>query len=111
MVTGEVKALANETARATEQIGAQVAAMQAATGEAVAAIRGIDRTISQINEISTTVASAVEQQGSAAHEITRSTTGLGAAEVLSSSSELAAQTNRLRHTSSTGSWPICARHR
>jgi methyl-accepting chemotaxis protein len=119
VVASEVKALANETARATEEIAGQVAAMQAATQEAVAAIRGIDRTISQINEISSAVASAVEQQGTATHQITRSTqdaargtrdvsdnvvvvhqaastTGIGAAQVLSSSSELADQTGRLR---------------
>jgi len=71
VVASEVKSLANQTAKATEEISAQVAAMQGATGEAVQAIQGIGGTIGAINEIATTIASAVEEQGSATQEIAR----------------------------------------
>jgi methyl-accepting chemotaxis protein len=71
VVASEVKSLANQTAKATEEISAQVAAMQGATGEAVQAIQGIGGTIGTINEIATTIASAVEEQGAATHEIAR----------------------------------------
>ncbi len=71
VVASEVKTLANQTAKATEEIAAQVAAMQGATGEAVQAIQGIGGTIGSINEIATTIASAVEEQGAATQEIAR----------------------------------------
>jgi methyl-accepting chemotaxis protein len=71
VVASEVKSLANQTARATEEIGAQVAAMQSATSEAVQAIQSITGTIGAINEIAATIASAVEEQGAATHEIAR----------------------------------------
>jgi methyl-accepting chemotaxis protein len=71
VVASEVKGLASQTAKATEEISAQVAAMQAATGEAVTAIHGIGGTIGTINEIATAIASAVEQQGAATKEIAR----------------------------------------
>jgi methyl-accepting chemotaxis protein len=71
VVASEVKSLANQTAKATEEISAQVAAMQGATGEAVQAIQGIGGTIGAINEIATTIASAVEEQGAATQEIAR----------------------------------------
>ena len=72
VVAGEVKNLATQTAKATEEIGAQIAAMQGATGQAVGAIRSIGETISRMNEIATSIASAVEEQGAATNEIARS---------------------------------------
>ncbi|MGE5478773.1 MAG: methyl-accepting chemotaxis protein [Bacteroidales bacterium] len=72
VVAQEVKSLANQTAKATEDIQAQVAAIQAATDKAVAAIGGITQTIDTISSITTTVASAVNQQGAATGEIARS---------------------------------------
>lgn len=72
VVAGEVKNLANQTARATGDISAQIGAVQAATRNAVAAIGEIGAVIVSINEISTSVASAVEEQGAATQEIARS---------------------------------------
>jgi methyl-accepting chemotaxis protein len=71
VVAQEVKALAAQTAKATDQIGAQVASMQGATDEVVQAIRRITETIAAMNEIATTIAAAVDQQGSATGEIAR----------------------------------------
>jgi methyl-accepting chemotaxis protein len=73
VVASEVKNLANQTARATEEITAQINAMQGSTQEAVTAIGVIDKTVGQISEIATAIASAVEQQGAATQEITRNT--------------------------------------
>ena len=72
VVASEVKALANQTARATEDISAQIASIQAATGGAVGAIKGIGETIGRINGIASGIAAAVEQQASATQEIARS---------------------------------------
>ena len=69
VVASEVKALANQTAQATEEISAQIQSIQAATGEAVNAIQAIGGTIAEINEISNAIAAAVEQQGAATGEI------------------------------------------
>jgi methyl-accepting chemotaxis protein len=69
VVASEVKALANQTAKATEEISAQIQGIQNATGEAVNAIQAIGGTIAQIDEISTEIASAVDQQGAATREI------------------------------------------
>ncbi len=69
VVASEVKNLATQTARATEEITAQIAGMQGATGEAVSAIGNIGRTISEINEVVGSIASAVEEQGAATGEI------------------------------------------
>jgi methyl-accepting chemotaxis protein len=69
VVASEVKALANQTAKATEEISAQIQDIQAATGNAVAAIQAIGGTIAEINEISGAIAAAVEQQGAATSEI------------------------------------------
>ena len=69
VVAAEVKNLANQTAQATEDIAHQIAGMQSVTGEAVTAINGIGQTIGRINEIATTVASAIEEQGAATREI------------------------------------------
>ncbi len=71
VVASEVKGLANQTSRATEDIGTQIGQMQTATKEAVEAIQGITRIIGEISGIATTIASAVEQQGAATAEITR----------------------------------------
>lgn len=65
VVASEVKGLANQTARATEDIGRQIGEMQAATNQTVAAIQRITRIIAEISEIATAIASAVEQQGAA----------------------------------------------
>jgi methyl-accepting chemotaxis protein len=69
VVASEVKALANQTAQATEEISTQIQSIQAATSEAVGAIQSIGGTIAEINEISNAIATAVEQQGAATREI------------------------------------------
>ena len=71
VVASEVKALANQTAKATEEISAQVAAMQATTSDAVVAIRSITQTIAQMSEITVNISGAVEEQGAATREIAR----------------------------------------
>jgi len=71
VVASEVKALASQTAKATEEISAQVAAMQASTQEAVNSINAITGTIAQMSQITTTISAAVEEQGSATQEIAR----------------------------------------
>lgn len=71
VVASEVKALAEQTAKATEEISQQVGSMQDATGKSVAAITDISGTISRMSEIATVVAAAVEEQGAATHEIAR----------------------------------------
>ena len=119
VVASEVKALANQTAKATEEISAQVAAMQASTSEAVASIGGITETISQMSEITVSISSAVEQQGGATREIARNiqsvaagsneisthiggvttaaaATGKAASEVLANARELDTQSGMLR---------------
>jgi methyl-accepting chemotaxis protein len=69
VVASEVKALANQTAKATEEISAQVQGIQAATGDAVSAIQAIGGTIAEIDKISSEIANAVDQQGQATREI------------------------------------------
>ncbi len=119
VVASEVKTLANQTGKATEEIASQVTAIQAATKSAVEAIKGIDGTIGQMREISTTIAAAIEEQGAATGEITRSTqetargteavsrniagvneaagnTGTAASQVLASAGELGRQAETLR---------------
>lgn len=119
VVASEVKSLANQTAKATEEIAAQIGSIQTVTGEAVTAIQGIGGTIGHINEISTTIASAVEEQGAATQEIARNTqqaakgteqvssniagvnraageTGAAASQVLSSAEDLGRQSETLR---------------
>jgi methyl-accepting chemotaxis protein len=71
VVASEVKNLANQTARATGDIQAQVSAIRVETGRAVTAVQGIARTISAVNQITVTIASAVEEQGAATNEIAR----------------------------------------
>lgn len=72
VVASEVKSLANQTAKATQEIGEQIAQIQSATKEAVAAIRGIGGTIEEVSSIAITIAAAVEEQGTATSEIARS---------------------------------------
>jgi methyl-accepting chemotaxis protein len=71
VVASEVKNLASQTANATDEIRAQIANMQQVTTSAVGAIRNIGITITEINEVTTAIASAVEQQGAATREIAR----------------------------------------
>ena len=71
VVASEVKSLANQTAKATEEIGTQIAQIQSATKEAVDAIRLITGTIQEVSAISISIAAAVEQQGAATAEIAR----------------------------------------
>jgi methyl-accepting chemotaxis protein len=119
VVASEVKALANQTAKATEEISSQVAAMQASTSEAVASIGGITETIAQMSEITVSISTAIEQQGGATREIARNiqsvaagsnevsahiggvttaaaATGKAASEVLASARELDTQSGMLR---------------
>ncbi len=119
VVASEVKSLANETAKATEEISAQIQAMQGATADAVKAIQGIGSIIAEISEITTTIASAVEEQGAATQEIARNVqqasqgtqevssnisgvtqaageTGAAASQVLGAAGELARQGDRLQ---------------
>jgi methyl-accepting chemotaxis protein len=71
VVAGEVKALAGQTSRATEEIGAQIAGMQRATQRSITAITGIEHTIREIGNISSAIAAAVTEQGAATQEIAR----------------------------------------
>jgi methyl-accepting chemotaxis protein len=119
VVASEVKALASQTAKATEEISAQVAAMQASTSDAVLSIGNITGTIAQMSEITSNISSAVDQQGSATREIARNiqsvaagsnevnahiggvstaaaATGTAAADVLSNARELDGQSAMLR---------------
>ena len=119
VVASEVKNLANQTGKATDEIGNQIAEIQAATSEAVTAIEAIGKTISEVDEIASTIASAVEQQGAATQEIARnveqaaagtqevssnidgvnqaaSDTGTAATKIQTSAAELSQQSDRLR---------------
>jgi methyl-accepting chemotaxis protein len=98
VVASEVKSLATQTAKATEDISAQVKAIQGATVDSVRAIEGITGTITRINEIATTVASAVEEQGAATQEIARNVqqASVGTADV---SSNIAGVTQAANETS------------
>jgi methyl-accepting chemotaxis protein len=119
VVASEVKALASQTAKATEEISAQVAAMQASTSDAVLSIGNITGTIARMSEITSNISSAVDQQGSATREIARNiqsvaagsnevnahiggvstaaaATGTAAADVLSNARELDGQSAMLR---------------
>jgi len=120
VVAGEVKNLANQTAKATEEISLQIDEIQQATNGSVTAISSVSTTITEINEISTAISAAVEQQGSATQEIARNVeqaakgtddvnanisgvkkaaglTGEAASEVLGASEDLADKSTELRH--------------
>ncbi|MDB5412044.1 MAG: hypothetical protein JWR10_379 [Rubritepida sp.] len=119
VVASEVKNLAAQTARATEEIAAQIGGIQGTTEQAVTALRSISVTIERMNEVTTAIAAAVEQQGAATREIARSAalvaegtgavtrrindvrnasgeTGRSAGEVLVASNDLALQAGVLR---------------
>ncbi|MBI1244510.1 MAG: HAMP domain-containing protein [Alphaproteobacteria bacterium] len=72
VVASEVKNLAGQTAKATDDISAQIGSIQETTGSVVSAIGGIGGTIARINEISTAIAAAIEEQSAATSEISRS---------------------------------------
>ncbi|MCH7711297.1 MAG: CHASE3 domain-containing protein [Proteobacteria bacterium] len=118
VVASEVKSLAAQTAKATEQIGGQIGAIQGATEESVKAIGGIAEVIRELDEIATAIASAVEEQGAATQEIARNVqeaakgtgevssnmegiskaaaeTGAASGQVLSSTQELSQQATRM----------------
>src|SRR5215475_2449452 len=119
VVAAEVKTLATQTAKATEEIGSQIASMQTATKESVEAIKEIGATIKRISDIAASISAAVEQQGSAtndiarnAHEAARGTshvasnitevnrgageTGTASGQVFAAAQSLARESNQLR---------------
>jgi len=73
VVASEVKSLASQTAKATEDISQQIAAVQRVAQDAMEAIKGIGGTIAEVSEVATAIAAAVEEQGAATQEITRNT--------------------------------------
>ena len=119
VVASEVKALAEQTAKATGEIGQQIAGIQAATQESVGAIKEISGTIERLSEISSTIAAAVEEQGAATQEISRNVqqaaqgtqqvsanitdvqrgageTGSASSQVLAAAQSLSGDSNRLK---------------
>jgi methyl-accepting chemotaxis protein len=119
VVASEVKALAEQTARATGEIGEQINGIQSATQDSVEAIKEIGTTIGRLSEISAVIASAVEEQGAATREISRNVqqaaqgtmevssniadvergaaeTGSASSQVLSAAQSLATDSNRLK---------------
>ena len=119
VVASEVKALAEQTSKATGEIGQQITGIQAATQESVGAIQAISTTIEKLSEISSTIAAAVEEQGAATQEISRNVqqaargtqqvsanitdvqrgageTGTASSQVLSSAQSLSSDSNRLK---------------
>jgi len=119
VVATEVKALAEQTAKATGEIGQQITGIQAATQESVGAIREISATIERLSEIASAIAAAVEEQGAATQEISRnvqhasegtkevstnivdvrrgaSETGSASSEVLSAAKSLSSNSERLK---------------
>jgi methyl-accepting chemotaxis protein len=119
VVASEVKALAEQTAKATGEIGQQITGIQAATQESVGAIKQISGTIERLSEIASTIAAAVEEQGASTQEISRnvqqaaqgtqqvssnitdvqrgaSETGSASAQVLSAAKSLSSDSNRLK---------------
>lgn len=102
VVASEVKSLANQTGKATEEIAAQISAMQSATTASVEAIKGIGTTINRVSEIATSIASAVEEQGTATQEIARNVqqAAAGTSEVSSNIAGVAEAANETAKTSS-----------
>ncbi|WP_246660820.1 methyl-accepting chemotaxis protein [Tardiphaga sp. vice154] len=119
VVASEVKALAEQTAKATGEIGQQISGIQSATQESVGAIKEISGTIERLSEISSTIAAAVEEQGAATQEISRNVqqaalgtqqvssnivdvqrgageTGSASSQVLSAARSLSSDSNRLK---------------
>ncbi len=103
VVASEVKELANQTARATADIARQMEGMAEATSQAVAAIREIRATIERISEISTGIASAVEEQGAATSEIARNVqeASRGTSEVTGSMAAVNAAASETGHAAET----------
>jgi len=99
VVASEVKTLATQTAKATDEIAAQVRSIQDATASSAEAIENITRTIGRVSEISTAIASAVEEQGAATQEIARNVqqAAVGTQEV---SSNIVSVTEAATHTGS-----------
>jgi methyl-accepting chemotaxis protein len=119
VVASEVKALAEQTAKATDEIGQQISGIQSATQDSVGAIKEISGTIEKLSEISSTIAAAVEEQGAATQEISRNVqqaaqgsqqvsshitdvqrgaheTGSASSQVLSAAQSLSRDSNRLK---------------
>ena len=119
VVASEVKALAEQTAKATGEIGQQITGIQAATQESVSSIKEISGTIEKLSEIASTIASAVEEQGAATQEISRNVqqaargtqqvssnitdvqrgageTGSASSQVLSAAQSLSGESSRLK---------------
>jgi methyl-accepting chemotaxis protein len=119
VVASEVKALAEQTAKATGEIGQQINGIQGATQDSVNAIKEISGTIEKLSEISSTIAAAVEEQGAATHEISRNVqqashgtqqvssnitdvqrgageTGVASSQVLSAAQSLSSDSNHLK---------------
>ncbi|KJC51163.1 chemotaxis protein [Bradyrhizobium sp. LTSP885] len=119
VVASEVKALAEQTSKATDEISQQISGIQSATQESVGAIKEIGNTIAKMSEIASTIASAVEEQGAATREISRnvqqaahgtqqvstsvadvrrgaSETGASSAEVLAAAKSLSSESGRLK---------------
>jgi methyl-accepting chemotaxis protein len=119
VVASEVKALAQQTAKATGEIGQQITGIQSATQDSVNAIKEISGTIERLSEISSTIAAAVEEQGAATQEISRNVqqaaqgtqrvsanitdvqrgageTGSASSQVLSAAQSLSGESNRLK---------------
>ena len=119
VVASEVKALAEQTAKATGEIGQQITGIQAATQDSVGAIKEISGTIERLSEISSTIAAAVEEQGAATQEISRNVqqaaqgtqqvssnitdvqrgateTGSASSQVLAAAQSLSSDSNRLK---------------
>ncbi|MFT6670375.1 MAG: methyl-accepting chemotaxis protein [Afipia broomeae] len=101
VVAQEVKNLAGQTAKATDEISSHIVNMQSATRESVAAIKAIGQTIEQINDIATSIAAAVEQQGAATHEIAKSVQAAATVttEVAANVGDVARGANRTGETS------------
>ena len=102
VVASEVKNLANQTAKATEDIVGQIATIQGSTGEVVNVIRNIGTTIREVNSIATTIAAAVEEQGAATGEIARNVqeTASATREVTSTIEQVSAAANESGHAAS-----------
>ena len=119
VVASEVKALAEQTAKATGEIGQQIASIQSATAESVDVIREVSATIERLSQISATIAAAIEQQGAATQDISRNVqqtaqgtqrvsdnilevqhgaveTGSASAQVLSAAQSLSEESSRLK---------------
>ena len=111
VVASEVKSLASQTAKATEEISANIAEMQATTEQSVQAVQTISRTIGEINDVSTSIASAIEEQGAATKEIARNVqqASAGTAKVSSNAggiSQAADDTGRIASRVNTASGKI-----